>query len=212
MRGMLTLQARQKLVRVEGVHNLELLALREQLCELVGSLFHLPDDCAPDNSWAPNDDCELVILGPNSVVDINKVAKHLTTKQTASRTRLGIRSGNQTDVEARPVGAIDDRGFPAEPEEKLSTVSTLAGVFMQGNTPVAAPVNSAKPNTSIRKWRGRSRNGLLHEGSDTSIFRPPRPEADAARVWQHDPLVLLESDQPGQGTIDVRNKEVSLTK
>src|ERR1700730_3135924 len=114
---MLTLQARQKLVRVEGVQHLELRALREQLCELVGSLFHLPDDFAPDNSWAPNDDCELVILGPNSVVDKNKSEKRSTNKQSANRTRLGIRSGNQTDVEALPVGAIDDRGFPAEPEE-----------------------------------------------------------------------------------------------
>src|SRR5580700_7522027 len=102
----LTLQSRQKPVGIEGVQDLQLYALREQLCKLVGSLFHLSNDCAPDNSWTPDDDCELVILGPNSVVDINKVAKHLTTKQTASRTRLGIRPGNQTDVEARPVGAI----------------------------------------------------------------------------------------------------------
>ena len=150
--GALALQARQKPVGVEGVQDLQLRALREQLCKLVGSLFHLSNDCAPDNSWAPDDDCELVILAPNSVVDINEVAKHLTTKQTPSRTRLGVRPGNQTDVEARPVGAIDDRGFPTEPEEKLSTVCTLIGVSMQVNTLVAAPVFS-------RSTTRRSANG-----------------------------------------------------
>jgi hypothetical protein len=151
----LTLQARQKTVGVEGVQDLQLCALREQLCKLVGSLLHLPNDRAPDNSWPPDDDCELVILGPNSVVDINKVAKHLTTKQTASRTRLGIRPGNQTDVEARPVGAIDDRGFPTEPEEKLPTVCTLIGVSMQGNTPVAAPVFAGAQHRDPRMANGK---------------------------------------------------------
>jgi hypothetical protein len=140
VKGTPTLQARQKPVGVEGVQNLELLAPCEHLCKIVGNLFHLANDCALGYSWAPDDDCELVILSPNSVVDINKVAKHLTTKQTDSRTSRGLRPGNQTDVEARPVGAIDDGGFPTEPEEKLSAVSTLIGVFMQGNTPVAVPV------------------------------------------------------------------------
>src|SRR5580704_1370999 len=137
---MLAFQAGQKPVGVEGVQGVQFLSLCEQLCNLVGSFVHLSNDCAPGNSWAPDDDCELVVLGPNSVVDINKVAKHLTTEQTASRTRLGIRPGNQTDVEARPVGAIDNRGFATEPEKKLSTVSTLIGVSMQGTTPVATPV------------------------------------------------------------------------
>jgi hypothetical protein len=140
VRRMLTLQAWQKPVGVEGVQDLELLALCEQLCKLIRNLFHLANDRAPSYSWAPDDNCELVILGPNLVVDINEVAKHLTTKQTASGTQLGIRPGNQTDVKALPVGAIDDRGFPTKPEEKLSAVSTLIGVSMQGDTPIAAPV------------------------------------------------------------------------
>jgi hypothetical protein len=135
VRKMLTLQAWQKLAGDDGVQNIELLALCEQLCKLVGSLFDLADDCASSYSLARDHDCELVILGPDPVVDINKGAKHLTAKQTANRTRLRIRPGNQTDVEARSVGAIDDRGFPTKPEEKLPAVSALVGISLQRSTP-----------------------------------------------------------------------------
>ena len=140
LRKTLTLQACQKPAGDKGVQNIELLALGEQICKLVGSLFHLSDDCASSYSWARDHDCELVILDPDPVVDINKGAKHLTAKQTTNRTRLRIRPGNQTDVEVRSVGAIDDRGFPTEPEEKLSAVSALGGISLQRSTPFRAPV------------------------------------------------------------------------
>src|ERR1700730_6360941 len=141
LRKTLTLQACQKPAGDKGEQNIELLALCEQLCKLVGSLFYLSDDCASSYSWARDHDCELVILDPDPVVDINKGAKHLTAKQTTSRTRLRIRPGNQTDVEVRSVGAIDDRGFPTEPEEKLSAVSALVGISLQRITPFRpAPV------------------------------------------------------------------------
>ena len=81
---MLPLQAKEKPAGVEGVQNLELVTLCEHLCKLVGSLLHLANDCAFGYPWAADDDCELVILGPNSVVDVNKCAKHLAAKQTAS--------------------------------------------------------------------------------------------------------------------------------
>jgi integrase/recombinase XerD len=38
------------------------------------------------------------------------------------------------------------------------------------------------------------------------LERQQQAEADVARVWQHDPLVLLESSQPNPGTPDVHGK------
>lgn len=38
------------------------------------------------------------------------------------------------------------------------------------------------------------------------LERQQQAEADVARVWEHDPLVLLESSQPNPGTLDVHGK------
>jgi hypothetical protein len=139
VREILTREARRKPVAVEGIDLLKLPACLEQLRNLVSCVFNLSKYLFAGFLGVQYDK-EEIVLGTHSIMAVHKVTDDLAGVGAARRpsTRIGARE--QHHVEARLVGAINNRGFRSKLVEKLPAVSALGGISLQRSTPFRAPV------------------------------------------------------------------------
>jgi hypothetical protein len=125
----------RELTIIEVVARIQFLACLDQLRNFVSYAFDLAKLSFSIFRRVPYEDNQEIVLVPQSIMSINKIAENVLGAEASRRTR------KQRHVESFPVRTIDNRGRLAGTNEDPPAVSTLIGVSLQWSTPVqAAPV------------------------------------------------------------------------
>jgi hypothetical protein len=151
MKEMLVWQAWNELAAIEGIDRLNLLACVKQLRNLVSRVLNLSKYVFAGFLRVQYDDNQNIVFGPHSIMRVHEVTDELARVKTARRARTRIGTKEQRQVEARLVGAINNRRYLTKPVEKVPTVSALGGISLQRSTPVQGPGNCGESNTPARE-------------------------------------------------------------
>jgi hypothetical protein len=93
------------------------------------------------------DDNQDIVFRPQSIVGVHKVTDELAGVEPARRARTRIGAKEQRQVEARLVGAINDRRYLTKRVEKVTAMSALGGISLQRSTPYRGPGVLRETNT-----------------------------------------------------------------
>jgi hypothetical protein len=139
LREMLVWQAWTEPPATEGIDRLKLLASAKQLRNLVSCILNLLKYAFAGFLGVQYDDNQDIVFGPHSIVGVHKVTDELAGVEPARRARTRIGAKEQRQVEARLVGAINDRRYLTKRVEKVTAMSALGGISLQRSTPYRGP-------------------------------------------------------------------------
>ena len=89
-----------------------------------------------------DDDENRALRGAELVMRIRKFADDLFVVETSGMLMAPIRTGEQRDVKAHSVGAINERSLLSDSDKCPSAVRALNAVFLQRSTPAAGTMGS----------------------------------------------------------------------
>jgi hypothetical protein len=160
----------RELAIIEIVARIEFLACLDQLRNFVSYAFDLAKLSFSIFLRVSYEDNQEIVLGPQSIMGINKIAKNVLGVEASRRTR------KQRHVESFPVRTIDNQGRLAGTNEDLPAVSTLIGVSLQGVPPSRpAPVVAGSLTEVLVNSEERTDN--LSVRTDGTVRKSPFPGA-----------------------------------
>lgn len=154
MRATLNWKSRCENPVLERVHGGQSVTFLNQLCKLFDCVFDLTRYFLSVNYEHRN----RVLLGPELVVRIRKVANDLFFVGASGRPGPWIWPSEQRHVKAHSIGAIDDRSLFRKSGKSLLAVRALNEVSLQRSTPIAGAISAKTvPERGVKREKSSVR-------------------------------------------------------